>query len=115
MLVMRVSFSWVVCRAALAGAVCAVLIGLSAPRPVAAQQLTPVLVVPTDGLTAGGPVGDDWNRGNLQVDLSYPLMRFLYGNLGLYLYAQYFLGYGESVLYYNERSSAFRLGFALYR
>jgi outer membrane phospholipase A len=40
-------------------------------------------------------------------------MRVLYGNLGLYLSAQYFLGYGESLLYYNERSSAFRLGFAL--
>jgi outer membrane phospholipase A len=66
-------------------------------------------------LAAKGQVGDDWNRGNLQVDLSYPLMRFLYGNLGLYLYAQYFLGYGESLLHYNERSSAFRLGFALYR
>jgi phospholipase A1 len=64
---------------------------------------------------AKGQVGDDWNRGSLQLDLSYPLMRFLYGNLGLYLYAQYFLGYGESLLHYNERSSAFRLGFALYR
>jgi len=42
-------------------------------------------------------------------------MRFLYGNVGLYLYAQYFLGYGESLLNYNERTSAFRLGFALFR
>ncbi|RPJ72329.1 MAG: hypothetical protein EHM15_09545 [Desulfobacteraceae bacterium] len=65
-------------------------------------------------LAAKVQVGDDWNRGNLQLDLSYPLMRFLYGNLSLYLYAQYFLGYGESLLYYNERSSSFRLGFALY-
>jgi Phospholipase A1 len=35
--------------------------------------------------------------------------------LGLHLYTKYFLGYGESLLCYNERSSAFRLGFALYR
>jgi len=35
--------------------------------------------------------------------------------LGLDLDAKYFLGYGESLLRYNERSSAFRLGFALYR
>ena len=31
------------------------------------------------------------------------------------LYTQDFLGYGEGLLQYNERSSAFRLGFALYR
>ena len=66
-------------------------------------------------LSATGRIGDDANRGSLQLDLSYPLMRFLYGNVGLYLYAQYFLGYGESLLRYNERSSAFRVGFALFR
>jgi outer membrane phospholipase A len=57
-------------------------------------------------LSATGRLGDDANRGSIQLDLSYPLMRFLYGNVGLYLYAQYFLGYGESLLRYNERSSA---------
>jgi outer membrane phospholipase A len=66
-------------------------------------------------LSATGRLGDDANRGSLQLDLSYPLMRFLYGNVGLYLYAQYFLGYGESLLRYNERSSAFRFGFGLFR
>jgi outer membrane phospholipase A len=66
-------------------------------------------------LTATGRLGDDANRGSLQLDLSYPLFRLLYGNLGLYLYAQYFVGYGESLLRYNERTSVFRAGFALYR
>jgi outer membrane phospholipase A len=66
-------------------------------------------------LSATGRLGDDANRGSIQLDLSYPLMRFLYGNVGLYLYAQYFLGYGESLLRYNERSSALRFGFALFR
>ena len=66
-------------------------------------------------LSATGRIGDDANRGALQLDLSYPLMRFLYGNVALYLYAQYFTGYGESLLRYNERTSAFRLGFALFR
>lgn len=66
-------------------------------------------------LSATGRIGDDANRGALQLDLSYPLMRFLYGNVGLYLYAQYFLGYGESLLHYNERTSAVRFGFALFR
>jgi outer membrane phospholipase A len=31
------------------------------------------------------------------------------------LQAQYFTGYGESLLLYNQRSDAFRVGFALYR
>jgi len=66
-------------------------------------------------LSATGRIGDDANRGALQLDLSYPLMRFLYGNVALYLYAQYFTGYGESLLRYNERTSAFRVGFALFR
>jgi phospholipase A1/A2 len=66
-------------------------------------------------LSATGRIGDDANRGALQLDLSYPLMQFLYGNVGLYLYAQYFLGYGESLLHYNERTSGVRFGFALFR
>jgi phospholipase A1/A2 len=66
-------------------------------------------------LSATGRIGDDANRGSIQFDLSYPLMRFLYGNFGLYLYAQYFLGYGESLLRYNERTSAVRFGFGLFR
>jgi outer membrane phospholipase A len=66
-------------------------------------------------LSATGRIGNDANRGSIQFDLSFPLMRFLYGNLGLYLYAQYFLGYGESLLRYNERTSAIRFGFSLFR
>jgi outer membrane phospholipase A len=66
-------------------------------------------------LSATGRLGDDANKGSIQLDLSYPLMRFLYGNVALYLYTQYFYGYGESLLRYNERTSAFRVGFALFR
>ena len=66
-------------------------------------------------LSATGRLGDDADRGSLQLDLSYPIFRLLYGNLGLYLYAQYFLGYGESLLRYNERTSIFRIGVALFR
>jgi phospholipase A1 len=66
-------------------------------------------------LSATGRLGDDGNRGSLQLDVSYPLMRVLYGNLGLYLYGQYFTGYGESLLRYDERSWAVRFGFAIFR
>jgi len=60
-------------------------------------------------------VGDEWNRGSLQLDLTYPLMRFLWGNLPLYLHLQYFRGYGETLVRYNDRSSSFRAGFSLFR
>ena len=39
----------------------------------------------------------------------------LTGNFSVYLQAQYFTGYGESLLQYKEKTSIFRAGFALYR
>ena len=66
-------------------------------------------------LSATGHLGDDRNHGSLQLDLTYPMMRLLSGSFSLYLYAQYFNGYGESLLLYNQRSESFRIGFGLYR
>jgi len=43
------------------------------------------------------------------------LRRWFSGNLALYLYLQYFWGYGETLLRYNDRTSSFRVGFALFR
>ena len=60
-------------------------------------------------------MGNSGNRGSVQLDLTYPMMSLLSGSLSVYLQAQYFTGYGESLLLYNERSSAFRIGFSLYR
>lgn len=54
-------------------------------------------------------------RGLPRCARVHHLIRFLRGNPVLDLYTQSFLGYGEGLLRYNERSSAFRLGFALYR
>ncbi|HSB79553.1 MAG TPA: phospholipase A [Candidatus Methylomirabilis sp.] len=65
-------------------------------------------------LSATGRVGDAWNRGSLQLDLTYPLQIFT-RNLGLYLHLQYFWGYGETLLRYNDRTSSFRAGFSLFR
>lgn len=58
---------------------------------------------------------DDANRGSVQLDLSYPLMRLLWGSFSFFLYAQLFTGYGESFLQYNQQTIAFRAGFALFR
>lgn len=66
-------------------------------------------------LSALGRLGDEGDRGSIQLDLTYPMMTLLSGSFSLYLHAQYFTGYGESLLLYNERSSAFRVGFSLYR
>lgn len=66
-------------------------------------------------LSAVGRLGADANRGSVQLDLTYPLMKVLFGNSSLYLQAQYFYGYGESLLEYNQLGSSFRVGFALYR
>lgn len=60
-------------------------------------------------------LGDDWDKGSIQFDLSYPLRKAFAGNVDLYLHAQYFNGFGESLLEYNESTSAFRLGVSLVR
>ncbi|MBK7998012.1 MAG: phospholipase A [Verrucomicrobia bacterium] len=66
-------------------------------------------------LSAIGRMGDDRNRGSVQLDLTYPMMKLLSGSFSFYLHAQYFNGYGESLLLYNERGDSWRLGFSLYR
>lgn len=58
-------------------------------------------------------VGDRFDRASLLLDLAIPL----YGRkvpLTPYLYFQYFVGYGESLLFYKERETFFRVGFALF-
>jgi phospholipase A1/A2 len=65
-------------------------------------------------LATTGRIGADGKNHSVQLDLTYPVMRLL-RNSSAYLHAQYFTGYGESLLNYNERSDVFRFGFALYR
>jgi outer membrane phospholipase A len=52
---------------------------------------------------------------SFQVDVTYPLSRLFAGNLDLYLQAQYFNGYAESLLRYTEKTEALRLGIAIVR
>jgi outer membrane phospholipase A len=66
-------------------------------------------------LSTIGRIGDDWDKGSVQFDLTYPLRKVFAGNLDVFLHAQYFNGYGESLLEYNESTSAFRLGVSLVR
>lgn len=66
-------------------------------------------------VSALGRMGDEGDHGSLQFDITYPMMRVFRGSFSLYLHAQYFTGYGESLLGYRERSSMFRAGISLYR
>ncbi len=66
-------------------------------------------------LSALGRVGDSFDRGSVQVDLTYPMWRLPVLKSSVFLHAQYFEGYGESLLFYNQRTWAVRAGFALSR
>ncbi len=52
---------------------------------------------------------------SIQLDLTYPVSRLLGKSLNFYLQAQYFSGYAETLIRYNERNDAFRLGFSIVR
>jgi outer membrane phospholipase A len=66
-------------------------------------------------LAAVGRMGEDFDKGSLQVDLSHPLGRPTHGNLDLYLHAQFFTGFGETLIRYNESTTSFRVGVSLVR
>jgi phospholipase A1 len=65
-------------------------------------------------LSALGRMGKDGNHRSVQLDLTYPTMRF-FGSFSFYLDVQYFTGYGESLLGYNQKTDELRVGFALFR
>ncbi|MDD2765686.1 MAG: phospholipase A [Opitutaceae bacterium] len=65
-------------------------------------------------LTLTGRIGSHWDKGSLQVDLTYPL-RARFGDFATFMLVQYFDGYGESLLDYQKRSSTVRAGFSFVR
>jgi phospholipase A1/A2 len=66
-------------------------------------------------LAAFARVGEDFDKGSLELDLSQPLRGRSHGNLDLYLYAQFFTGYGEELLNYNKETTTIRIGVAFVR
>jgi outer membrane phospholipase A len=58
-----------------------------------------------------------WARkgASVQLDLTYPMTRLLGKSLNFYVQAQYFSGYADTLIHYNERHDAFRLGFSIVR
>lgn len=56
------------------------------------------------------------SKGSAQLDLSYRLKRVLFSDAGGFLHFQYFNGYGESLLDYNQRRRPqFRVGVSIVR
>ena len=69
------------------------------------------------GMQAAATVrmGNDFDKGSLLLDLSYPLRGISSRNLDLYLHAQLFTGIGESLLEYDQSDTPFRVGMSLVR
>jgi len=68
------------------------------------------------GLSTNVRKGGESSYGSIQADLTYPMNRLLGKNLDLFLHLQYFNGWGETLLFYDEKApSQFRIGFSLVR
>jgi outer membrane phospholipase A len=61
-----------------------------------------------------GRLGEHGDKGSMQFDLTLPLRSRLI-DFASYFMVQYFDGYGESLLLYNQHSSTVRAGFSLVR
>jgi len=72
-------------------------------------------IVNPDGLALNTHLWWGKKGATVQLDLTYPMTRLLTKSLNLYLQAQYFGGYAETLINYNERNNAFRLGVAIVR
>lgn len=72
-------------------------------------------IVDTEGLALNSHLWWADEGATVQLDLTYPMSRLLAQSVNLYLHAQYFSGYAETLLHYNERHDAFRLGFSIVR
>ncbi|MDR1424543.1 MAG: phospholipase A [Azoarcus sp.] len=55
-------------------------------------------------------------KGSTQFDLSYPIRRSIFSGVGTFLHVQYFNGYGQTMLEYNQsRHPQIRVGLSLVR
>ncbi len=61
-----------------------------------------------------GRVGSAWDHATVQADLTFPI-RWRLGDFASYFLVQYFYGYGESLIQYNEKSESVRAGFSFVR
>lgn len=64
-----------------------------------------------------GRIGNEWNRGSMLVDVTYPLDRLANGWFKGYAHAQWFSGWSESLIAYDQHveQPRFLVGIALTR
>lgn len=69
------------------------------------------------GMALQGRVGDEADRGSLQIDLTYPLDRLTGGRVSGYAQVQWFWGWSESLQDYDREVEQLRLlvGYAISR
>jgi phospholipase A1 len=60
-------------------------------------------------------VGNTFDHGSLQLDLTVPLRDLPLLRSSLFFYAQYFTGYGESLLHYDQRETQYRFGLGIFQ
>jgi phospholipase A1 len=68
-----------------------------------------------DSLVVGSNLGWAKKGGSMQIDVTYPLNRISAGISGLYLHVQYVNCLAESLLHYEERTEAIRIGVSIVR
>jgi len=68
-----------------------------------------------DSFVLGSNIRWAQEGGSLQLDLTYPLRRLLFGNIDVYFQAQYVYSLAESLLNYKQRAEALRFGLAIVR
>jgi len=62
-----------------------------------------------------GRIGDDWDKGSAQLDISYPIRKLLFNAVDVYAHVQAFSGFGENLLNYDKQDSTLRFGISLVR
>ena len=72
-------------------------------------------ILDPDGLALNTHLWWAKKGASVQMDLTYPISRLLAKSLNFYLQAQYFSGYAETLINFDRRNDAFRLGFAIVR
>jgi len=68
-----------------------------------------------DGLELRSNLRQGTKGGSVQIDFTYPFRFLTFGNFNGYFQVQYFSGYGETLLFYNQKDSQIRIGFGLHR
>jgi len=66
-------------------------------------------------LAATGRLGNDYDKGSIQLDLSMPIRQLAKSGLDVYFHTQYFNGFGESLLNYNQQGQSLRFGVSIIR